>query len=159
MGNKEEIKYVERIEDMNQHDLHERIRLGMNFKIENPILAVPYLGGEELVIEYSYPELLARCPMTGVKDLYKIRIKYIPNKLIPELKSLKKYFWGYETLPISHEHIIAKVYKEIKNVIKPKKLAIVLYVAARGEFKTTICTGNKELLNFSRPLEEEHYAE
>jgi len=161
MKNKKQEKkwrYVKRIEEMDDETLRKRINDAMSYKIENKIRPIPYLGKEEIVIEYSYPELQARCPMTGVKDWYKIRLKYIPNKLIPELKSLKFYFWGYEDLPISHEHIIAKIYREFKRAIKPKKLAILLYVAERGEFVTTIAIGDKELLYFQRPIEEENYA-
>lgn len=158
MKKKKEWKYVKRIEEMNDKTLRKRIEEAMEYEIENKIRPIPYIGGEEIIIEYSYPELQARCPMTGVKDLYKIRLKYIPDKLIPELKSLKLYFWGYENLPISHEHLIVKIYNDFKKVIKPRKLAILLYVAERGEFVTTIAIGDKELLSFSRPPQEENFA-
>lgn len=138
-------KYVKSIEEMNDRELAERIKEAMDFEIENKIRPIPYLGGEELEIEYSYPELQARCPMTGLKDLYKIKIKFVPEKLIPELKSLKFYFIGYENLPISHEHLIAKIYRDFQKIIKPKKIAIILYAAARGEITTTIVAGDEEL--------------
>jgi 7-cyano-7-deazaguanine reductase len=95
--------------------------------------------------------------MTGIKDLYKIKIKYVPDKIIPELKSLKLYFWGYENLPISHEHIIAKIFKDFEIIIKPKKLAILLYVAERGEMITTIAIGDEKLLNFTRFFQDENF--
>jgi 7-cyano-7-deazaguanine reductase len=96
--------------------------------------------------------------MTGLKDIYKIKIKLIPSKTVPELKSLKFYFFGYEELPISHEHIIAKIYKDFKMIIKPQKMAIILYVATRGEIVTTIALGDKKLLEFSRSYKEENFA-
>ena len=151
--------YVKRIEEMDDVALHNRIQAAMDYKIGNKIRPIPYIGKEKLVIEFSYPELLARCPMTGVKDLYKVRLKFIPNELTAELKSLKKYFWGYEDLPISHEHVAAKIYKDFKAAVKPKKIAILLMVASRGEFKTTISLGDEKLLKFMRPLREEKYAE
>lgn len=156
--NKQKWQFAKTIEQMSNEDLKKRIQDAMDFKIENKIRPIPYLGKEELVIEYSYLELQAKCPMTGIKDLYKVRLKFIPKKQIPELKSLKFYFCGYENLPISHEHIIAKIYKDFIEVVNPQKLAIVLYVAERGEFITTIVTGDKELISFSRPKEEENYA-
>lgn len=159
MKNTKKLDFVNRIEEMTDKALKARIQYGMDFEIENKIRPVPYLGGQEITVEYAYPELQARCPMTAIKDLYKVRIKFIPNKFIPELKSLKFYFFGYEELPISHEHIIAKIYKDFKQVLKPKKLAIELYVATRGELKTTVALGDKELLNFGRPITEESFAE
>ena len=154
-----ELKFVSRIEDMTDKELRERVKYGMDAEIKNKIRPVPYLGKKEVTVEYSYPELQGRCPMTRVKDMYKIRIKFIPNKFVPELKSLKFYFFGYEDFPISHEHLIAKIYKDFKFVLKPKKLAMELYVAARGELKTTVAIGDAELLSFGRPITEESFAE
>ncbi|MBW6440915.1 hypothetical protein K0B03_02665 [Patescibacteria group bacterium] len=158
MTNNKKWDYVKTIEKMSDQELKKRIVDAMNFEVQNKIRPVPYIGGEELIVEYSYSELQAKCPMTGLKDIYKIKIKFIPDKFIPELKSLKFYFTGYEELPISHEHIIAKIYQDFKRVISPKKIAIVLYVAARGEILTTVETGDKELVKFSRPAQEENFS-
>ena len=158
MSNNKKWNYTETIEKMSDQELKKRIRDAMNFEIQNKIRPIPYIGGEKLTIEYSYPELQAKCPMTGLKDIYKIRIKFIPDKIIPELKSLKFYFIGYEEFPISHEHIIVKIYKDFKRIVKPKKIAMVLYVATRGEILTTVMIGDKELMKFSRPAEEENFA-
>jgi len=151
--------FVKRIEEMDDATLKKRIKAGMDYEIENKIRPIPYIGKEVLSVEFSYPELIARCPMTGVIDIYKIKLKFIPDKFTAELKSLKFYFWGYKGLPISHEHIAAKVYQDFKKVIKPQKLAILLMVASRGEFKTTIALGDEKLLQFSRPIPEENFAE
>jgi len=158
MGEKtKKFDYVNRIEEMSDEDLRKRILDAMKAPIKNKIKAIPYLGGESITIEYSFPELQARCPMTGIRDLYKIRIKFIPNAMIPELKSLKFYFYGYEDLPISHEHVIAKIYRDFREVINPESLAMILYVAERGELLTTVAIGDEDLLKFSRPKEEENF--
>ena len=158
MSNNKKWSYTKTIEKMSDQELKKRIKDAMNFEIQNKIRPIPYIGGEKLTIEYSYPELQAKCPMTGLKDIYKIRIKFIPDKIIPELKSLKFYFIGYEEFPISHEHIIVKIYKDFKKVVQPKKIAMILYVATRGEILTTVMIGDKELMKFSRPAEEENFA-
>ena len=158
MNNNKKWSYTKTIEKMSDQELKRRIKDAMNFEIQNKIRPIPYIGGEKLTIEYSYPELQAKCPMTGLKDIYKIRIKFIPDKIIPELKSLKFYFIGYEEFPISHEHIIVKIYKDFKKVVQPKKIAMILYVATRGEILTTVMIGDKELMKFSRPAEEENFA-
>lgn len=149
--------YAGKIEEMSDEQLRKRIQDAMDFEIKNKIRPIPYLGKEKLTIEYSYPELQARCPMTGLKDLYKVRIKFVPDKMLPELKSLKFYFYGYEELPISHEHIIAKIYKDFTKVVAPKKMAIVLYVATRGEVVTTVALGDEDLLKFTRPDKEDNF--
>lgn len=151
-------EYARKIEEMSDEQLRKRIQDVMDFEIKSKIRPIPYLGGEKLTIEYSYPELQARCPMTGLKDIYKVRMKFVPDKLIPELKSLKFYFYDYEELPISHEHIIAKIYKDFKKTMAPKKMAIVLYVATRGEIVTTIALGDEDLLEFTRLDKEDNFA-
>ena len=156
--NNKKWNYTKTVEEMSDQELKKRIKEAMAFEIPNKIRSIPYIGGEELTIEYSYPELQAKCPMTGLKDIYKIRIKFIPDKILPELKSLKFYFFSYEELPISHEHLIAKIYKDFKKVIKPKKIAMILYVAERGEIITTVALGDKNLLEFGRSTQEENFA-
>lgn len=158
MANSKKWNYTKTIEEMSDSELRKRIKEAMDYEIKNKIRTIPYFGAEKLTIEYSYPELQARCPMTGLKDLYKIKIKLIPDKIVPELKSLKFYFFGYEELPISHEHIIAKIYGDLQKAIKPRKMAIILCVATRGEIVTTIALGDKKILEFSRPLGEENFA-
>ena len=42
-------------------------------------------------ISISLPEFTCLCPMTGYPDFATIYVKYIPDKLILELKSVKLY--------------------------------------------------------------------
>ena len=137
------------MEDMSEEKLRERIQLGMDFEIPHKIRPVPYLGGQDEVVEYAFDELVARCPVTGIKDHYKVIIRYIPDKFIPELKSLKMYYWDYEEcfVPISHEHLAAKIYTYFCEVIKPKEAYLRLEVAGRGELFTTVTLGNVELFD------------
>ncbi len=150
MSNKK-LHFVTKIEEMGDKELRERIKYGFNFDIPHKIRPVPYLGKVEQVVEYAFDELVARCPMTRVKDQYKIVIRFIPHNFIPELKSLKLYYWDFEEclLPISHEHLAAKIYKEFKNIINPVKMYLRLDVAGRGELFTTIRIGDMELDNYS----------
>lgn len=141
------IKYYPKIEDMSSEELEKRIKFGFNFKIPHKIKAIPYIGEKQQITEYAFDELIARCPMTELRDQYKVVIRFIANKNIPELKSLKFYFWDYEELrvPISHEHLASKIYKEFKKIIKPKNLYLKLEVAGRGSLFTTITVGDIKL--------------
>ncbi len=146
----DKLHFVTKIEEMTDDELKERIKYGMNYDIPHKIRAVPYLGKEQELVEYVFDELEARCPMTQIKDVYRIIIRFIPDKFIPELKSLKLYYWDYEEcrVPISHEHLAAKIYKEFQRVIKPSTMYLKLEVAGRGELFTTIRVGNDTLDTF-----------
>jgi len=135
--------FVRKIEEMSKEDLEKRIQEVMDYEIPSKINPVPYKGEVNQWVEYRCPELTARCPMTGIRDFYDIQIQHTPDKLIPELKSLKLYFQGYDEIPISHEHIAAKIYHDFKKIIQPKELKIILNVAVRGGITTTIIVDSK----------------
>ena len=46
-------------------------------------------------VNVSIPEFNCICPRTGLPDFATIKINYIPNKYIVELKSLKLYVVGF----------------------------------------------------------------
>lgn len=128
--------FTEKIEDMSPEQLENRIREGYEAPMPE-LVAMPYVGNEELV-KYIYPELTALCPMTGLQDLYSIEIILIPDKYVPELKSLKFYLMAYRDLPISHEHIASKIFEELHQLLDPKSLEINLDTAIRGGIKTIV---------------------
>lgn len=128
-------KSYDKIEDMPEKELSKIIKGAMDTKLSD-IKPIPYKGKYEVLVKYSYPELTANCPMTQIQDLYTVTIEFIPDKYIPELKSLKYYFLDYIGLPISHEHISAKIYKDFKLAVKPKQLKVHLDVSIRGGIKT-----------------------
>ena len=134
-------QYTGKIEEMSEEEVRTRIQAAMDHEIPNKIQLIPYVAGVEETVEYFYPELIARCPMTGLRDLYAISIRFKPEKLLPELKSLKLYLCGYDDLPISHEHLAAKIYQEFKLAVCPAELNVKLDVAVRGGIKTTVELG------------------
>jgi len=118
------------------------------------VLSVEHLKEPEDVYDMTVEEthnfvaqnlVLHNCPMTGILDTYRVIIDYIPGKYLPELKSLKFYFLSYENLPISHEHLCSKIYKEFSQTIKPKKLLVRLLTRNRGGIYTTVQLGDQSL--------------
>jgi 7-cyano-7-deazaguanine reductase len=128
--------FVKNMESMSKEDLAIRVKKAYNWQMDKLVL-MPYFGRDELV-KYSYPELVAKCPATGLLDTYKLNIEFVPNKLLPELKSLRFYLLGYENLPIGHEAIASKIYTDFKKYVKPKKLILDLEVAVRGGIYTSV---------------------
>lgn len=125
------------MESMSGYKLKLRIQKAWLWHMDK-LSKVPYLGVIPQTITYSYPELTALCPVTGIQDLYTVNITFVPRKWIPELKSLKYYLMGYRNLPISHEHLQAKIFKEFEQQIKPESLKVHLKVTVRGGIYTDI---------------------
>jgi len=126
-----------KIEDMDIKELSKYLEMSLELELSE-IVPIPYLGGIDALVKYKYPELIALCPMTGLPDTYTVELSFIPNKKVPELKSLKKYFVEFIDVPISHEHLHAKIFYDFQEIIKPKTLKIFLDVAIRGGIHTTI---------------------
>lgn len=103
---------------------------------------IPYVGEEEIV-EYDYPELVGLCPVTFYPDIYRVTIRFVPDKVVPELKSLKFYYMDYTTVPISHEHLASKIYNEFIEQVNPKKCCLKLYTNVRGGLTTNVGIGDK----------------
>ena len=133
--------FTKKMEDMTPEQMEERIKVGYEFDIPHKIVGIPFLGGDETVT-YRYPELIGLCPATGYPDTYEIIIEIVPDKKIPELKSLKFYYMDYKDLPISHEHICDKIHNELKNTLNPKNIKTILKTTVRGGIYTDIVKEN-----------------
>jgi len=134
---------LSKMESASEEIYRERIEKAYQVELPNSKLTlVPYIGSEEIV-EYNYDELVGLCPVTFLPDLYKLYIRFVPDKYIPELKSLKYYYMDFLKIPISHEHLANKIYKEFKNQIKPKKIYLYMKTNIRGGIETNIEIGDK----------------
>ncbi|HMD14411.1 MAG TPA: preQ(1) synthase, partial [Bacteroidota bacterium] len=61
----------------------------------------PYeYAGKDIVINIDTDEFTAVCPFSGLPDFATIRINYIPDKHLIELRSLKYYLLSYRNVGI-----------------------------------------------------------
>ncbi|MEK7375595.1 MAG: preQ(1) synthase [Candidatus Margulisiibacteriota bacterium] len=84
------------------------------------------------------PEFTSVCPKTGLPDFGTITIKYVPNKLCPELKSLKMYFNAYRNIGIFMENSTNRMLKDFVAACKPKRASITGDFNPRGGIKTVV---------------------
>jgi 7-cyano-7-deazaguanine reductase len=89
-------------------------------------------------IAISFSEFTCLCPRSGYPDFATINIRYVPDKKIIELKSLKLYLNSFRDIHISHEEITNKVFGELDKKLKPRFLEVVGDFNPRGNVKTVI---------------------
>ena len=89
-------------------------------------------------INISVPEFNCVCPKTGLPDFANIQIKYIPNKSIVELKSLKLYMIQYRNIGIFHEYVTNQILDDFKKACAPKKIIVIGDFHPRGGIKTIV---------------------
>jgi 7-cyano-7-deazaguanine reductase len=93
---------------------------------------------KDYTVEITFPEFTCLCPRSGYPDFATIRITYVPDKFIVELKSLKLYLNQYRSIYISHEKATNKIYRDLYAELKPKSLEVVGDFNPRGNVKTII---------------------
>ena len=81
-------------------------------------------------ISITIPEYTSICPRTGLPDFGTITIRYLPQKLCLELKSLKYYILGYRNLGIFYENAVNRILDDAARACRPK------WMVVRGEFTT-----------------------
>ena len=92
----------------------------------------------DYTVNIEFPEFTCVCPKTGLPDFATIKIEYIPDKLLIELKSLKLYFVSYRNVGTFHEEVTNKILKDITAACKPRKMKITVEFNVRGGIKTVV---------------------
>jgi 7-cyano-7-deazaguanine reductase len=83
--------------------------------------------------------------MTGIPDLYTVRLIYTPGAKVPELKSLKYYFLAFRDVPVLHEHLAGRIFEDFNAAVEPAALRVELEAAVRGGIRTKVVkTGDDE---------------
>jgi 7-cyano-7-deazaguanine reductase len=99
--------------------------------------AIPFdypQSGTEVV--YETDEFTFVCPWTGLPDFARLTIRYVPNKLLVELKSLKYYLTSFRNVGILQEHAINRILNDLVKLIKPASMTIEAEYKERGGIKT-----------------------
>ncbi|MBV6340730.1 preQ(1) synthase [Candidatus Magnetobacterium casense] len=89
-------------------------------------------------INIEFPEFTCLCPRSGYPDFATIKITYIPDAHIVELKSLKLYLNSFRNKAISHEQTANVIYDELYKKLNPRYLCVIGDFNPRGNVKTVI---------------------
>jgi 7-cyano-7-deazaguanine reductase len=91
-------------------------------------------------ISITIPEYTSMCPKTGLPDFGTITIKYTPDKLCLELKSLKTYFQAYRNLGIFYENAVNRILRDIVKACHPVRARVTGEFSTRGGMRSVIET-------------------
>ncbi|MDR2033348.1 MAG: preQ(1) synthase [Helicobacteraceae bacterium] len=93
-------------------------------------------------IDISLPEFTALCPRSGYPDFATIKIAYIPDQKVVELKALKLYINSFRNRHISHESAANEIYNTLLDALKPRSLKLIADFSPRGNVHTIIEIAN-----------------
>jgi 7-cyano-7-deazaguanine reductase len=101
--------------------------------------ALPNPASErDYLIELSSPEFTCLCPRSGYPDFATIAIRYVPDRFIVELKSIKLYLNRFRGEYIFHEAVVNRILDEFVAAAQPRWAEVVGDFNVRGNIKTVI---------------------
>lgn len=83
-------------------------------------------------ITHINEEFTSTCPITGLPDFGTITIRYIPDKLCLELKSLKYYFLDFRNKGIFYEAVTNQILDDLVAICQPRYMEVLGSFTVRG---------------------------
>ncbi|MEO8478707.1 MAG: preQ(1) synthase [Gemmatimonadota bacterium] len=97
-----------------------------------------YAGPDQEIVTET-DEFSAVCPFSGLPDVARLTLRYVPRDRCIELKSLKYYVMSYRNVGIFQEHATARLAEDLQRVLEAQTLSVTTRYNVRGGFLTT-CT-------------------
>jgi 7-cyano-7-deazaguanine reductase len=99
--------------------------------------AIPFeYPGSATEVVYETNEFTAVCPWTGLPDFAQLTIRYLPDRSLVELKSLKYYLTSYRNVGILQEHVVNRILRDLVQLLQPVSMVIEAQYNERGGIKT-----------------------
>lgn len=95
-------------------------------------------------INIELPEFMSKCPRSGYPDFATLKLEYIPNNKVIELKALKLYINSFMNREISHENSANEIYDALYKGLKPKKMKLIADYNPRGNVHTIITIDSED---------------
>ena len=89
-------------------------------------------------ISFDCPEFTCVCPRTGQPDFATLGIRYVPNRLCVELKSLKLYLWSFRNEGHFHEELTNLILDDLVKATRPRRMSIEGDFYVRGGIHTVV---------------------
>lgn len=105
---------------------------------------IPYENSDRNTwVEIDNPEFTSLCPKTGLPDLGAVTIKYLPDRHIVELKSLKYYFLQFRNAGIFYEHLAKLILDHLVKKLEPFEMIVEAAFTSRGGISSKVTSSYK----------------
>lgn len=94
--------------------------------------------GRRYHINISLPEFTCKCPFSGYPDFATIKINYMPDQWIVELKAIKLYINSYRDRYISHEEAVNQILDDFVSACDPFEVTVTGDFSPRGNVHTVV---------------------
>ena len=115
------------------------MKYGAKMIAESSLEAVPNSKPErDYEIDFTIPEFTCLAPDSGFPDFATIRIRYIPDQKLVELKSLKLYINKYRDQEVFHEAAVNRILDDLVGLLDPRFMEVIGDFNVRGNIKTVV---------------------
>jgi len=126
------------------HEYLTDIRKDRDFVSSGVLEAIAYQNqNKNTWVEIKNPEFTSLCPKTGLPDYGTITIKYLPDKYIVELKSLKYYFLQFRNTGIFYENLTQLILEHLVEILEPFEMIVESTFSTRGGLSTRVTSDFK----------------
>jgi 7-cyano-7-deazaguanine reductase len=98
----------------------------------------PNTNEKKYIIKIEHPEFMAKCPRSGYPDFATIKLEYVPNKFVMELKAWKIYINSFMNREISHENTANEIFDTLYAKLEPKWMRVIADFKPRGNVHTIV---------------------
>ena len=95
-------------------------------------------------INIELPEFMCKCPRSGYPDFAVIKLQYVPDLKVIELKALKIYINSFMNRHISHENSANEIYNSLYTNLQPKAMSLTADFNPRGNVHTVITIDSED---------------
>ena len=108
------------------------------FDIHNEENFWPNEHEKSYTINIELPEFMCLCPRSGYPDFATLKLSYIPDKKVIELKALKLYINSFMFRYISHENASNEIFDTLYSKLQPRSMKLIADFNPRGNVHTVI---------------------
>lgn len=100
----------------------------------------PYeYAGRGVAVDITTDEFTAVCPWSGLPDFGTVRVRYVPQAKVIELRSFKYYLLSFRNVGIYQEHAVNRILDDLVAAAEPQWMEVTLDYKVRGGVHT-VCT-------------------
>ena len=89
-------------------------------------------------INIELPEFMCLCPRSGYPDFATLKLSYVPDQTVIELKALKLYINSFMFRYISHENSANEIFDTLYSNLQPRSMKLIADFNPRGNVHTVI---------------------
>src|SRR5438445_11048053 len=113
------------------------MKYGAKMIAESTLQAVENSNPErDYEVDFTIPEFTCLCPQSNFPDFATIRIRYIPDRKLVELKSLKLYINKFRDQEMFHETAVNRILDDLVGLLDPRYMEGIGDFNGRGKRKS-----------------------